>query len=50
MSKAMEDMRDEVRIESAKRMLEDSISVEKVAEYSGLPIEKVRELEGSKGA
>lgn len=50
MCKAMEDMRDAVRIENAKRMLEDGLDIEKVAEYSGLPIEKVRELAGSKGA
>ncbi len=54
MCKAMEDMRNEAverdRIKNAIKMLEDGLDVEKVAEYSGLPIEKVRDLAGSKGA
>lgn len=50
MCKAMEDMRDAVRIENAKKMLADGVSVEKTAEYSGLPLEKVREIAGQKTA
>ena len=48
MCRAMEDMRnsvrDEVRMENARKMLKDGLSVEKVAEYSGLSVEKVKEL------
>ena len=44
MCKVMEDMRDAVRIENAKRMLADGVAIEKVAVYSGLSIEKVKEL------
>ena len=53
MSKATEDMRNEVqnkvRIENARRMIDDGLSLEKVAEYSGLSMEKVQELSGEKG-
>lgn len=49
MCKAMEDMRNETIKEtsmaSAKRMLEDGfLSLEKIAEYTGLSLEEVREL------
>ncbi len=48
MCKAMEDMRnevmDEVRIDAAKRMLADGISIEKVADYFNLSIERIREI------
>ena len=49
MCKAMEDMRNETIKEtsmvSAKRMLKDGfLSLEKIAEYTGLSFEKVREL------
>lgn len=54
MCKVMEDMRNEAveqdRIVNAKKMLEDGISVKKVAEYSGLSVEKVQELAGQKSA
>ena len=39
------------RIENAKKMINDgSLSLEKIAEFSGLSIEKVRELAGNKSA
>lgn len=41
---------DEVRVENAKKMLADGIAIEKVAEYSGLSLEKVQELAGQKSA
>lgn len=54
MCKVMEDMRNEVqnevRIENARRMIADGLSLEKVAEYSGLSMENVQELAGEKGA
>jgi hypothetical protein len=58
MCKALEDMRNEaamdamgaVRIENALKMLADGLPLEKVAEYSGLTVEKVRELVESKSA
>lgn len=59
MCKAMEDMRNEAaakaveidRIEMAKSMLLDGIlTVEQIAKYSHLSVEKVRELAGEKGA
>ncbi len=41
----------EASIENAKTMLKDgSLSYEKIAEFSGLSIEKVRELAGNKSA
>lgn len=49
-SKVMEDMRDAVRIENAKKMLEDGVAIEKDAEYSGLSVGKIRELAGLKTA
>ena len=54
MCKVMEDMRNEVqnevRIENARRMINDGLSLEKVAEYSGLSIDKIQEIAGEKGA
>ena len=54
MCKVMEDMRmsvaDEVRAENAKKMLADGVAIEKVAEYSGLSLEKVQEIAGQKSA
>lgn len=47
----LEDMKNDVRIENARKMLEDgSLSLEKIAEFSGLTIEKVRELAGNQSA
>lgn len=49
MCKVMEDMRNEAvekdRIQNAIEMLKDGLSVEKVAQYSRLAIERVKELE-----
>lgn len=49
MCKAMEDMRNQTlkegMLEVAKRMLADGIlTIEKIAEYSGLSIEEVKQL------
>lgn len=52
MCKVMEDMRNETAriaaerrsIEIAKRLIADGIVLEKVADYSGLTLEKVQEL------
>ncbi len=48
MCRVMEEMRnsakDEVRIESAKKMLKDGVSIEKTAEYSGLSVDKIKEI------
>lgn len=48
MCKALEDMLKETvardRVTHAMKMLKDGISVEKVAEYSGLNVDKVQEL------
>ena len=47
----LDEMRNDVRIENAKKMLDDgSLSLEKIAEFSGLSIDKVRELAGNKSA
>ncbi len=51
----LDEMRNETalktRIENAKKMLDDgSLSLEKIAEFSGLSIDKVRELAGNKSA
>ena len=51
----LDEMRNEAvekdRIENAKKMINDgSLSLEKIAEFSGLSIEKVRELAGNKSA
>lgn len=55
MCKAMEDMRKQTlkegMTESALRMLADgALSLEKIAEYSGLSIEEVKELNENKSA
>ena len=51
MCEIWDEVRNEARIENAKAMINDgALSLEKVAEYSGLPIEKVRELAGNKSA
>ena len=45
MCKVMEDMRNESLEKVAKRMLEDGIlTLEKIAEYVGLPIDEVKKL------
>ena len=44
MCKLMEDMRDQVRIDNAIEMLKDGLSEEKVAQYSGLSLEKVKKI------
>ena len=46
----LDEMKDNVRIENALKMLADGVDIEKIAKYSGLPIEKVRELAGNKSA
>ena len=46
----LEEMKDNVRIENALKMLADGVDIEKIAKYSGLSIEKVRELAGNKSA
>ena len=47
----LDEMRNDVRIENAKKMIDDgSLPLEKIAEFSGLSIEKVRELAGNKSA
>ena len=55
MCKAMEDMRTETevrtRIENALKMIKGGkLSLEDISLYSGLPLEKVRELAGEKTA
>ena len=55
MCRAMEEMRDETelatRIENALEMISDGqLSLEKIAQYAGLPLEKVRELAENKSA
>ncbi len=40
----------ETKIENARKMIADNLPVEKVAEYSGLPLAKVKELAGAKTA
>lgn len=42
--KVMEDMREQVRIDNAKEMMKDGLSEEKVAQYSGLSLEKVKKI------
>ena len=48
MCKTMENVRDqvqnEVRIDNAITMLKDGLSEEKVAQYSGLSLEKVKKI------
>ena len=52
MCKVMEDMRNEAvekdRIQNAIEMLKDGLSIEKVAQYSRLAIERVKELAAPK--
>ena len=52
MCKVMEDMRNEAvekdRIQNAIEMLKDGLSIEKVAKYSQLAIERVKELAAPK--
>jgi predicted HTH domain antitoxin len=44
-------MKNDIRIENAQRMIKDGeLTLEKIAEYSGLSLEKVRELAGNKTA
>lgn len=58
MCKVLEDMRNETAreaaelksIEIAERMLADGMALEKVAEYSGLKLEKVQELAQQRSA
>lgn len=55
MCKAMEDMRNEtaerMKTEIAKRLLsQGKISIQDIASAADLPVEKVRELAGEKGA
>ena len=54
MSSVFDDFRNECKIEEkediAIKMIKDSMPYEKVAEYSGLPIEKIRELAERKPA
>ncbi len=51
MCKAMDDMRNDVRIENARKMIDDGkLSLDDIARYSGLSIEKIRELAGNKTA
>lgn len=51
MGSVLDEMRDEVRIETARKMISDGeLSLEKIADYSGLSLEKVRELAGNKSA
>ena len=54
MCKAMEDMRNEAAerrsFEIALKMLADGLEIEKIAEYSGLSLEKVKELAEQKSA
>lgn len=49
-NEAREEAREETREENALRMLADGLPLEKVAEYSGLSIERVRELDDSRSA
>ena len=51
----LDEMKNEARtktmIENAQRMIKDGeLTLEKIAEYSGLSLEKVRELAGNKSA
>ena len=51
----LDEMKNEARtktmIENAQRMIKDGeLTMEKIAEYSGLSLEKVRELAGNKSA
>ncbi len=49
MCKVMEDMRNESLKEVAKRMLEDGmLTLEKIAEYVGLPLDEVKKLKAER--
>ena len=51
MGSVLDEMRDEVRIENAKKMIEvGKMSLDEIATCSGLSLEKVRELAGNKSA
>ena len=51
MCEIWEEVRNEARIENAKKMLKSGkLSCEEIAEYSGLTLDKVRELAGDKSA
>lgn len=51
MCKVMEDMRNESLKEVAKRMLEDGmLTIEKIAEYAGLPLDEVKKLKAERTA
>ena len=51
MCRVMEEMRDDVRVEIVLEMIRDGqISLEKIAQYTGLPLEKVREFAENKSA
>ena len=51
MCEIWEEVKNDVRIENAKKMINDSVlPIEKIAEYTGLSIEQVRELAGNKSA
>lgn len=51
MCRVMEEMRDDVRVENALEMIRDGqLSLEKIAQYAGLPLEKIRELAEIKSA
>lgn len=49
MCKAMEDMRHQTVLDVAKKMLADgSLTIEKIAEFVGLPIDEIRSLAANK--
>ncbi len=51
MCRVMEEMRDDVRVEIVLEMIRDGqVSLEKIAQYTSLPLEKVRELAEKKSA
>ncbi len=51
MCRVMEEMRDDVRVQIVLEMIRDGqVSLEKIAQYTGLPLEKVRELAENKSA
>ena len=51
MCEIWDEVRNEARIEIAKKMINDgTLPLEKISEYSGLTLDKVRELAGDKSA
>lgn len=51
MCKAMDDMRDELKLKLARKMIDrGELSLEDIADYSELPLEKVKELAENKTA